>query len=169
MKQTNFARITTKYFSDFLSSQRNLSPNTIKSYRNTFRQLLIYMRDEKFIPPERLEFKDIQAKTIIEFLLRLEKNNQIGISTRNQRLAAIHSFYRYAQTEYPDNLFEMQKILNIPFKKKPRPAVRYLIKEEMKLILDQPDVRNCRGRRDLALMAILYDTGARVQELIDLL
>jgi len=126
------------------------------------------MRDEKNIYPERLEFKDIKAQTIVEFLLWLEKNNQISISTRNQKLAAIHSFYRYALSEYPDNLFEMQKILNIPFKRKSQPAVSYLTKEEMKLILDQPDVRNRKGRRDLALMAILYDTGARVQELIDL-
>lgn len=168
MRQTNFARVTTKYFSDFLSGQRNVSPNTIKSYRNTFRQLLTYMRDEKRIPPEKIEFKDIRAETIVEFLSWLEKNNQISISTRNQRLAAIHGFYRYAQAEYPDNLFEAQKILNIPFKKKPRPAVSYLTKEEMKVLLDQPDVRNRRGRRDLVLMAILYDTGARVQELIDL-
>jgi len=126
------------------------------------------MRDEKHIPPEKLEFKDIKAETVVEFLLWLEKNNQISISTRNQRLAAIHSFYRYAQAEYPDNLLEMQKILSIPFKKKPRPAVSYLTKEEMKLLLDQPDVKNRRGRRDLALMAILYDTAARIQELIDL-
>ncbi|MDQ2086407.1 tyrosine-type recombinase/integrase [Herbivorax sp. ANBcel31] len=168
MKQTNFARITTKYFSDFLISQRNVSTNTIKSYRNTFRQLLTYMRDEKYIHLERLEFKDIRAQTVVEFLLWLEKNNQISISTRNQRLAAIHSFYRYAQAEYPDDLFEMQKILNIPFKKKPRPAISYLTKEEMKLLFDQPDVKNRRDRRNLALMAILYDTGARVQELIDL-
>ena len=132
------------------------------------RQLLTYMRDEKHIPPERLEFKDIKAETIAEFLLWLEKNGQISISTRNQRLAAIHSFYRYAQTEYPDNLLEMQRILSIPFKKKSRPTVNYLTKEEMKLLLEQPDVRNHKGRRDLALMAILYDTGARVQELIDL-
>ena len=168
MKQTNFARITTKYFSDFLTGQRNVSSNTIKSYRNTFRQLLTYMRDEKRIPPERLEFKDINAETVVIFLLWLEKNNHISISTRNQRLAAIHGFYRYAQAEYPDNMFEMQKILNIPFKKKPLPTVSYLTKEEIKLILDQPDVWNRRGRRDLALIAILYDTGARVQELIDL-
>ncbi len=168
MKQTNFARITTKYFTDFLTGQRNLSPNTIKSYRNAMRQLLTYMRDEKYIPPERLEFEDIKTETVVEFLLWLEKNNRISVSTRNQRLAAIHSFYRYAQAEYSDNLFEMQKILNIPFKKKPRPTVSYLTKEEMKLLLDQPDVKSSRGRRDLALMAILYDTGARVQELIDL-
>ncbi len=168
MKQTNFARITTKYFSDFLTGQRNVSYNTIKSYRNTMRQLLTYMRDEKHVPPEKLEFKDIKAETIGEFLIWLEKNNQISISTRNQRLAAIHSFYRFAQTEYPDNLLEMQKILGIPFKKKPRPLLGYLTKEEVKLLLDQPDIKNQKSRRDLTLMAILYDTGARVQELIDL-
>ena len=168
MKQNDFARIMTKYFSGFLTSVRNVSSHTIRSYRNTFRQLLIFMRDVKSIPPERLNFKDIKADTIVEFLVCLEKNNNISISTRNQRLAAVRSFYRYAQAEYPDYLLEMQRIINIPFKKKPRPVVGYLTKEEMKLLLDQPDVGKSKERRDLALMAVLYDTGARIQELIDL-
>src|SRR5690606_1905103 len=89
-------------------------------------------------------------------------------NTRNQRLAAIHSFFRYAQSEHPENILEFQRILGIPYKKREKKTIQFLSRECLKLILEQPDTNKKKGRRDLTLMATMYDTGARVQELIDL-
>lgn len=168
MKQTDFARTLTRFLSDYLPSQRNVSTNTIKSYRDTFKQLLIYFNLELKIRPEHLTLEKINAQNIKDFLLWLEKTRRVGINTRNQRLAAIHSFYRYTQSENPENILECQRILGIPFKKGEKKTVEFLSQECLKHILEQPDTRRKKGRRDLTLMAILYDTGARVQELIDL-
>jgi len=168
MKQTNFAKTLTRYFAVFLPSHRNLSTNTIKSYRDVFKQFLIYLRDEQKIKPEFITFADVSSDKVKGFLMWLEKTKKVSINTRNQRLAAIHSFFRYAQTEHPEILSESQRILGIPFKRKQQTIISYLTKDALKLILNQPDLKTKRGRRDLALMTTLYDTGSRVQELISL-
>lgn len=168
MKQTDFARTLTRFLSDYLPSQRNVSTNTIKSYRDTFKQVLIYFDLELNINPERLTFEKIKVENIRDFLLWLEKKRKVSINTRNQRLAAIHSFYRYTQSEHPEILLECQKILGIPFKKREIKTMEFLSHECLKYILEQPDRGKRRGRRDLTLIATLYDTGSRVQELINL-
>lgn len=168
MKQTDFANTLTKYLSEFLPGQRNVSPNTIKSYRDTFKQFLTYMQEEHRIHPDKISFKFVTALTIKSFLQWLETSNNVSINTRNQRLAAIHSFFRYAQTEYPELLFETQKILGIPFKKKRQQPIPHLSMNQLAYLLEQPVTTTKKGRRDLTLMASLYDSGARVQELIDL-
>lgn len=168
MKRTDFARTLTRFLSEYLPSQRNVSTNTIKSYRDTFKQVLVYCDLELNIKPEHLTFEKLKAEKIRDFLLWLEKTRNVGINTRNQRLAAIHSFYRYTQSEHPEILLECQRILGIPFKKREKKTVEYLSQECLKYILEQPDTSKKRGRRDLTIMATLYDTGARVQELIDL-
>ncbi|MFC0275039.1 tyrosine-type recombinase/integrase [Metabacillus herbersteinensis] len=168
MKQTDFARTLTRFLSDYLPSQRNVSTNTIKSYRDTFKQVLMYCDLELSIKPEHLTFDKLKAEKIRDFLLWLEKNRNVCINTRNQRLAAIHSFFRYTQSEHPEIMLECQKILGIPFKKREKKTVEFLSQECLKYILEQPDTSKKRGRRDLTIMATLYDTGARVQELIDL-
>lgn len=168
MKHTDFAKILTQYLSEFLPGQRNLSTNTIKSYRDTFKQFLRFFREKFDIRPERITLKDVTTDRIKEFLSWLESTRNVSINTRNQRLAAIHSFYRYAQSECPDILYESQKILGIPFKKRQHSTIDYLTKDTLKLLLDQPDNLTKRGRRDLAILVTLYDSGARVQELIDL-
>jgi site-specific recombinase XerD len=168
MRQTDFARTLTRFLSEYLPGQRNVSTNTIKSYRDTFKQLLIFCDLELNIKPEHLTFGKIKVETIRDFLLWLEKTRNVGINTRNQRLAAIHSFYRYTQSEQPEILLECQRILGIPFKKRENKTVEYLSQESLKYILEQPDTAKKRGRRDLTIMTTLYDTGARVQELIDL-
>jgi site-specific recombinase XerD len=168
MKQTDFARTLTRYLSEYLPSQRNFSANTIKSYRDTFKQLLIYMDTECKTKPEHLTFSRIHAETIKDFLFWIENTRGVRINTRNQRLAAIHSFYRYVQSEHPEILFECQKILGIPFKKRQKATIKHLTQENLQLLLEQPDITTKKGRRDLVIMATLYDTGARVQELIDL-
>lgn len=168
MKQTDFARTLTRFLSEHLPGQRNVSTNTIKSYRDTFKQLLIFCDLELNIKPEHLTFDKIKAETMKDFLHWLEKTRNVSINTRNQRLAAIHSFYRYTQSEHPVILLECQRILGIPFKKREKKTFDYLAQESLKYILEQPDTTKKRGRRDLTIMATLYDTGARVQELIDL-
>ncbi len=168
MKQTDFARALTLFLTDYLPGQRNVSTNTIKSYRDVLKQFLLYMHAEYQIKPECLSFASVDACCIKAFLQWLEICKEVSISTRNQRLAALHSFFRYAQAEYPEILFESQKILGIPFKKKRQSVVPHLSKEQLKRLLEQPDLSTGKGRRDLVLITTLYDTGARVQELIDL-
>lgn len=168
MKYTDFAKILTRYLSDFLPGQRNVSPNTIRSYRDAYKQMLKFFIDSYGLKSERISFKDITAEGIKQFLLWLEKERNVSINTRNQRLAAIHSFFRYAQSEYPEILYESQRILGIPFKKRNHTSIEYLSMECLKLLLDQPDTLTRKGRRDLAIISTLYDTGARVQELIDI-
>lgn len=168
MKQTDFAKTITSYLTDFLPGQRNVSPNTIKSYRDAFKQFLMFMKEEQGTRPERISFAAVTTHSIKEFLKWLESYKNVSISTRNQRLAAIHSFFRYAQTENPEILFESQKILGIPFKKKQQQTIPHLSMNQLACLFEQPDKSTRRGRRDLALMVTLYDAGARVQELIDL-
>lgn len=168
MKQTDFAKTLVRYLTDFLPGQRNVSPNTIKSYRDAFKQYLIFMQEEQRIRPERISFTSVTMSSIKDFLHWLETCKNVSTSTRNQRLAAIHSFFRYAQTENPEILYESQKILGIPFKKKQQQTIQHLSMDQMAYLFEQPDTSTKRGRRDLALMVVLYDAGARVQELIDL-
>jgi len=168
MKPTDFARTLTRFLSDYLPGQRNVSTNTVKSYRDTFKQFLVFCDLNLAIKPEHLTFDKIRAETIRDFLYYLETTRNVCINTRNQRLAAIHSFYRYVQSEHPIILLECQRILGIPFKKREKKTFDYLSKENLKHILEQPDTTQKRGLRDLTIMATLYDTGARIQELIDL-
>jgi integrase/recombinase XerD len=123
---------------------------------------------KKSIPAERIVMDTLSSKLITSFLEWLEDERKCSISSRNQRLAAIHSFFRYVQSEEPSGMFHFQRIMAIPIKKAKKPEVEHLTPEAMKLLLEQPDKHTLKGRRDLTLMSILYDTGARVQELIDI-
>jgi integrase/recombinase XerD len=168
MKPNDFAKYLTDFLTIYLSGQKNVSKNTILAYRDTFKLLLRYCRDNKNLAPERVTMKVLSSELIINFLDWLEIERNCCISTRNQRLAAIHSFFRYAQGENPSGLYHFQKVIAIPVKKMQKKVVDHLSPEAIKLLLEQPDRHNIKGRRDLTLMSVLYDTGARVQELIDL-
>ncbi len=168
MKSTDFASYLTKYFTNYLPQQRNVSKNTIYSYRDTFKLLLQYVKNSEHLPAEKITIESLDQNTILGFLNWIENKRMCSISTRNQRLAAIHSFFRYVQYESPTLLQNFHKILSIPFKKVPSAIVEYLKPEAMKYLLSQPDKTTKRGRRDLTLLSTLYDTGARVQELIDI-
>lgn len=168
MKQTDFARTLTRFLSDYLPSQRNVSTNTIKSYRDTFKQVLLYYDLELKIKPEHLTLSKVNAEGIRAFLLWIEQKRNVSINTRNQRLAAIHSFYRFTQSEHPEIMLECQRILGVPFKKGEKKIVGFLSQECLKCWLKQPDINKKKERRDVTIMATLYDTGARVQELVDL-
>jgi integrase/recombinase XerD len=168
MKPTDFANHLTAFFQTYLTNQKNVSKNTIYSYRDTFKLLLRYCQEVKHIPAERLELNLLTNDLITGFLDWLESERKCGITTRNLRLTAIHSFFRYVQYEEPTGLFHLQKAMSVPMKKAPKAMVEHLSPEAMQLLLAQPDRNSLKGRRDLTLMSVLYDTGARVQELIDL-
>ena len=168
MKTTDLAKCLTSFLTAELPSVRNVSPNTVVSYRDTFKQLLIFMKEQQGIKPERLTIRDITKEAVISFLEDIESARGNSIGTRNQRLAAIHALFRYIQTQEPDAIFQCQQILSIPFKKQPKKTVRYLTEEETSLLLSAPDQGTRKGRRDLTLLCLLYDSAARVQELADL-
>jgi len=168
MKPTNFAKYLTEFLSSYLPVQKNVSKNTILSYRDTFKLLINYYQKIKDIPVERITLELLSRQWLTDFLEWLETDRKCSISTRNQRLAAIHSFFRYIQAEEPTDIFHFQKIASIPIKKAKKPVVEYLSPNAIKILLEQPDRHTTRGRRDLTLISILYDSGARVQELIDI-
>lgn len=168
MKKADFPYYLTAYLGRYLPGEKNVSLNTLESYATTFKLLLIFCEQRKHQKPENLSLSCLSHELIIEYLDWLEKERGCSISTRNQRLVAIHSFFRYVQKQSPEYLYEFQKILNIPNKKFARTIVPFLTGDEMKILLSQPDPSTVEGRRDLVLLVVLYDTAARVQELIDL-
>lgn len=151
-----------------MPNQKNVSKNTIYSYRDTFKLLIKYCQEVKRITVERITLNLFSSEWIVGFLEWLETDRKCSTSTRNQRLAAIRSFYRYLQAEEPAGILHFQKIANIPIKKTVRTVVESITPEAMRLLLEQPDKHTLKGRRDLTLMSVLYDSGARVQELIDI-
>ena len=168
MKKANLPYYLTNFFGKYLHGEKNFSRHTIQSYSVTFKLLLSFFEQTKAITPERLSMEDLTHGTIIDFLNWIEFTRNCTVSTRNQRLVAIHSFVRFVQKQSPENLFEFQKILNIPDKKCVKTVVPFLTGEEMKILLSMPDSSTIKGFRDMALMAVLYDSAARVQEIIDL-
>ena len=168
MKPTDFAKHLTEFLSIYLPMQKNVSSNTIKSYRDTFKLLIKYAQEIKSMPAERITLDFLSCQLITDFLLWLETDRGCAISTRNCRLAAIHSFFRYIQAEEPSAIFYFQKIISIPIKKAIKKVIEHLSPDAMKLLLKQPDRNTSKGRRHLSLMSVLYDSGARVNELIDI-
>jgi integrase/recombinase XerD len=168
MKPTDFSVHVTHFLTHHLAAQRNLSPNTIKAYRDVFTLLLRFCRDDRCLALERLCLKKIDAPLVEAFLDHLANDRHASIRTQNHRLAALHAFFRYVQSEVPEHLLQCQQILAIPLRRHAHPIVEYLSKEYLTEILAQPDLRKRAGRRDAVLLSVLYDTGARVQELVDL-
>lgn len=168
MKPMDFAYYLTNFFTKHLPDECGASTNTVSSYRDSFLLFFTFIRDEKGKAIERLHLKDINKELITDFLNWIETGRKCSISTRNVRLTAIHSFFQYLQYEYPDFLLEWQKILAIPVKKGERGTLNYMSLEGIKLLLEMPDQSTKSGRRDLALLSLMYDTGARVQEIADL-
>ena len=168
MMKADLPYYLTKFLGKYLPGEKNASQHTIQSYSVTFKLLLSFLEQTKAITPERLSMEDLTHDTIIDFLNWIESTRNCAVSTRNQRLVAIHSFVRFVQKQSPEKLFEFQKILNIPDKKYAKTVVPFLTGEEMKILLSTPTPSTQNGLRDMALMAVLYDSAARVQEIIDL-
>lgn len=168
MEATDFARHLTRFFTDYLIGERGVSSNTIRAYSNTFTLLLTYMKDKEGVPAQNLTLKHLTRKTILHFLDWLQEGRQCANSTRNHRLAAIHSFFKYMQYEDSIRIGQWQEILSIRVKKQERKSVNYLSVDGVKCLLEQVPINTKSGRRNLALLSLLYDSGARVQEIIEL-
>ena len=166
---TDFAKYLTKFFTEYLVGERGASTHTIRSYSDTFTLVLTYMDKVKHIAADRLTLSHFYRETVLDFLDWLQKERKCANTTRNQRLAALHSFFKYMQYEDAKHLEQWQDILSIKVKRSERRSfVNYLGVEGIKFLLEQIPVNTKEGRRNLALLALLYDSGARVNEIIDL-
>lgn len=156
------------FFLDYLPRLRGMSPHTIQSYRDSLVLLLRFLASYHRRPIPSLDFDAMQPQGITAFLTHLERERGNGIPTRNVRLSAIHAFFRYVAAQQPDRLEQAQRILGIPFKRTHPRRVEYLEYEEIQAVLSAIDRSTHRGRRDYALLGTMFNTGARVQEILDL-
>ena len=162
--EERFARLVEEFFLDRLIRQRNSSPQTVAAYRDCFRLLFEFARDQWKKPTESLKLSDLDAPLILAFLDHLEKHRNNSIRSRNARLAAVRSFLRFAAWKDPEALAMIQRALAIPLKRCARPLVGYLSREEVQAIINAPDPATWAGQRDQVLLSTLYNTGARVSE-----
>ena len=167
MKPTDFSKYLTGFLTGYLAHERGASKHTISAYRDTFVLFIGYMETQG-ITVSKLILENINQKAVVGFLDWLQSERKNSNATRNARLAAVHAFFNYVQYQNPEHLHEFQKILSIPMKRKSVVPMNYLSIEAIKMLLQQPDIHTVKGRRDLALLSLMYDTGARVQEIIDL-
>ena len=157
-----------EFLSSYLPGSRRLSGHTISSYRDAFVLWLRYMRDQLGIPAEKLTLADLTRDNVTGYLAWLRESRGCSPATANVRLCALKSFCRFLQYKDPAQLGRSQQILAIPALKTPEASISYLTLDGMRLLLAQPDTATRRGRRDLALLSFMYDSAARVQEVIDL-
>lgn len=167
MKSTSFALLLHAFFHEWMGKQRNLSRHTVCSYRDTWKLFLRFASERKRRQIAQLSLADLQAGEVLAFLEHLEKNRKVSIGTRNCRLAAVHSFFAFVAHREPLAIMQCTEIACIPVKKTSRPAMCYLDAEEITAILREPDRSSLEGQRDHALLAFLYNTGARIQEALD--
>jgi site-specific recombinase XerD len=166
--QIGFDQLVQDFFVRRLIDQRGASPRTVESYRDAFELLFGYLEQRLGKPPSQLSLVDLDAPMILDFLDHLEAVRHNSARTRNARLAAIHSFMRYAAVRDPASLPITARVLAIPAKRFDRPVLGYLNRDEITAILTAPDRRRWSGQRDAILFAVAYNTGARVSELTGL-
>ncbi len=165
----DFPQLLATFFTDRLMQQRQASPHTIASYRDTFRLLVQYAQQELKKPPSALVLEDCNTAFIGAFLTHLENKRGNSARTRNVRLAAIHSFFRYVALHEPQHVALAQQILAMPSKRYTRrPPVEFLNRDEVDAILQAPDTQTWAGRRDRTLLLVAVQTGLRASELISL-
>ena len=167
MKPCSLANLLHAFFHEWMGQQRNLSRHTVLSYRDTWKLLLQFVSERKGRAVTALSLSDLTATEVLAFLQYLEDQRKVSIGTRNCRLAAIHSFFAFAARREPLAVAQCAEIARIPVKKMHRPAMCYLDAEEITEILKQPDRSNREGQRDHVLLAFLYNTGARIQEALN--
>jgi integrase/recombinase XerD len=162
------ARALRGFFTDHLPRVRGASPHTIHSYRDTFVLLLRFVAARKRRTVPKLDLDDLAPQDVLDFLHDLEVERRNIPATRNVRLAAIHAFFRYCAAEHPERLEHCQRVLAVPFKRARSRPVEYLEFAEIQAVLAAIDRSTTQGRRDYALLAAMFNTGARVQEIVAL-
>ena len=167
MKSSSLASLLHAFFHEWMGKQRNLSHHTVCSYRDTWKLFLRFISARKRREISQLSLTHLQAGEVLAFLEHLETDRKVSIGTRNCRLAAIHSFFAFVAHREPLTIAQCAEIARIPVKKRSRPAMCYMDAEEIAAILREPDCSNLEGQRDYALLAFLYNTGARIQEALD--
>ena len=166
LMKNDFPCLLQLFFKSYLVNQRRVSQHTVLAYRDAFRILLPFLANILKKDIAGLELEDLNAKNIIAYLNYLEEERGSSVSTRNARLAAIRSFLNYASVEEPDALPDIKRVLAIPKKRKSRPVLECLDRAEIDALLAAPDRANWSGQRDYALLMTMYNTGARVSEII---
>src|SRR5712691_2615729 len=152
------------FFAEYLCQQRRLSPQTIRSCRDTFRLWLMFLRDHTGVEPSALQITEVDAPVVLRFLTYLEQERGNSVRSRNIRLSAIRSFFRLVALRDPESLGVVTRVLAIPMKREDRTLIAYLTRTEMQALLAAPDQSKWSGRRDYALLLTLYNSGARVSE-----
>jgi site-specific recombinase XerD len=168
MSTPTFPILLERFFTQRLMQQREASAHTIASYRDTFRLLLKFVQKRLRKAPSTLSLEDIDASIVVDFLDELEKARKVTPRTRNLRLTAIHSFFRYVAFEAPAHAAQIQRVLAIPPKRFARKLVPFLTRPEVDALLAAPDQRTWSGRRDHALILLAVQTGLRLAELTGL-
>lgn len=166
--QPNFAALLERFFTQRLMQQRQASAHTVASYRDAFKLLLEFIQRRLHKAPSALALEDIDAPLVSAFLDEQEKVRGVKVRTRNLRLTAVHSFFRYAAFEMPSHSEHIQRVLAIPTKRFTRTLVPFLNRQEVDALLAAPDQRTWSGRRDHALILLAVQTGLRLSELTSL-
>jgi site-specific recombinase XerD len=166
--QTRIACLLERFFTQRLITQRQVSPHTIASYRDTFRLFLQFARQRIKKAPSDLEFSDIDVNLVEAFLADLESSRRICARSRNLRLSALRSFFRYAAYYEPAHAARIQQILAIPPKRHDRTLVGFLSRSEVEALIAAPNLRTWNGRRDHAFLLVAFQTGMRLSELTGL-
>ena len=167
-KLFDFSKAVESFFNDYLVKERGSSPHTIRAYRDAFVLLIEYFEVFLNLKPERIQLEDITKKNIIDYLNWLERDKNVSISTRNHRLTVIKSFAHYMTYKDPTHLSLWKGISSISNKKGETGTLSYLTIEEIKILFEEIDLTSEKGRRDLTLLSLLYNSAARAQELVSL-
>ena len=164
----NFSYYLSKFLKDYLIVERNMSKHTIRSYKKAFQILIDFLVNIKGFQLKDITFEKVTRDIILEFLNYLEDDKKNNIRTRNQRLASIKSFYQYCAIDEIENIDNIRKILSIKAKKEVKKVMTYLTEEELNKVFNNIDTATIKGRRNLTLLVLLYDTAARASEMINL-
>jgi site-specific recombinase XerD len=168
MNVSTLPTLLQRFFTDRLTAQLQASPNTIAGYRDTFRLLLRFASQRRNRPPTKLRIEDLDSALIGDFLTHVEKVRHNSARSRNTRLAAIRSFYRYVAMNEPEHALHCQRILAMPSKRYVRRTVDFINRTEMEALLSAPDQSTWIGRRDRTILLLALQTGLRVSEMINL-
>ncbi|MGA3241856.1 MAG: tyrosine-type recombinase/integrase [Bryobacteraceae bacterium] len=156
------------FFHEWLVEQRNASHRTVLAYRDAWRLFLRFVAQRRNKPVAALDLEHLTGAEVLAFLQHIEQERRASVNTRNCRLAALRSFFSFVADYEPRAAKQCAEVLRVPFKRTTRRAIRYLDSAEVSAILSQPDRSTVEGQRDHALMSLLYNTGARIQEALDL-